>query len=202
MITTTASPPSRGAVRSVFRSLAGLAASGIATAALQFGGVQLTPEQIAGLTTTLYIAFEAVLAAVGKQQRQSVFVGRIGKWIGSLFTIPIAVMVFGTAPSAYAQANDTDGDGTVDTLDNCVFVFNTQVDTDGDGYGNRCDADFNNDGKTDGADFIAFRGHYVGQSELCDLSEDIRCTIFDYFIFTQLYGNPPGPSAQDGEGGE
>ena len=43
--------------------------------------------------------------------------------------------------------DDTDGDGVLDLDDNCVVVANpAQRDTDGDGLGNFCDADLNNDG--------------------------------------------------------
>jgi len=53
---------------------------------------------------------------------------------------------------------DTDGDGVPDPLDNCISVPNAGplgCDTDMDGYGNACDADFNNDGVSDGLDFMA-----------------------------------------------
>ncbi len=43
---------------------------------------------------------------------------------------------------------DRDGDGVADARDNCLEAPNRdQRDTDGDGYGNFCDADFDNDGR-------------------------------------------------------
>jgi len=43
--------------------------------------------------------------------------------------------------------NDIDGDGVPNASDNCLDLPNAnQRDTDGDGYGNLCDADLNNDG--------------------------------------------------------
>jgi hypothetical protein len=64
---------------------------------------------------------------------------------------------------------DTDGDGIPDDVGNCIDVFNPdQRDTDGDGCGNRCDADLNNDGIINFADLAIFRA---------------------------LFGKPPGPSA-------
>jgi predicted extracellular nuclease len=46
--------------------------------------------------------------------------------------------------------SDTDGDGTPNVDDNCVAVFNPrQNDFDGDGMGNRCDPDDDNDGVLD-----------------------------------------------------
>jgi hypothetical protein len=48
---------------------------------------------------------------------------------------------------------DTDEDGIPDSLDNCDFAANAdQLDTDGDGEGNACDADDDGDGVLDGAD--------------------------------------------------
>ena len=47
----------------------------------------------------------------------------------------------------FAAVADRDGDGVPDAKDNCRDLPNAnQRDTDGDGYGNLCDADFDNDG--------------------------------------------------------
>ncbi len=51
---------------------------------------------------------------------------------------------------------DSDGDGVDDPFDNCPVHANPdQLDGDGDGYGNRCDADFNQDGVVGLPDFAA-----------------------------------------------
>ena len=50
-------------------------------------------------------------------------------------------------------SSDSDGDGIIDTNDNCPSVANpSQTDTDGDGQGDACDADDDNDGVQDTAD--------------------------------------------------
>lgn len=59
-------------------------------------------------------------------------------WIGD------PLMVYG---SLNLLGNDIDGDGVPNASDNCLDIPNAnQRDTDGDGYGNICDADLNNDG--------------------------------------------------------
>jgi hypothetical protein len=48
--------------------------------------------------------------------------------------------------ATWIQLNDLDNDGVPDILDNCVNVFNpNQIDSDGDGFGDACDPDFDND---------------------------------------------------------
>jgi uncharacterized protein (TIGR03790 family) len=59
-------------------------------------------------------------------------------WIGD------PLMIYGTVA---LPGNDIDGDGVTNANDNCLDLPNAnQRDTDGDGYGNLCDADLNNDG--------------------------------------------------------
>ncbi|MBS1105486.1 MAG: hypothetical protein H6Q91_988 [Deltaproteobacteria bacterium] len=53
-----------------------------------------------------------------------------------------------TSVARVTTGDDLDGDGVRDARDNCLELPNPdQRDTDGDGYGNLCDADFDNDGR-------------------------------------------------------
>jgi len=63
-----------------------------------------------------------------------------------ILVLCFAVMVLLSLGIDLVVATDADGDGIDDSLDNCILEYNPdQADADGDGYGNLCDADFNND---------------------------------------------------------
>jgi hypothetical protein len=90
---------------------------------------------------------------------------------------------------------DTDADGVADYLDNCTNVANvTQIDTDGDYYGNRCDPDFNQDGYVTAADYVLFRRKLNTTDPLYDLNGDGYVTAADYVILRGYLNGPPGPS--------
>jgi hypothetical protein len=101
----------------------------------------------------------------------------------------------------FSAAADTDGDGIPDNLDNCINVPNpTQLDADGDGYGNACDADLNNSGTVTAADFAIMRsvlGQSAGSSPTAaaaDLNGSGTVTAADFAILRAYLGQPPGPS--------
>nr|WP_305000427.1 hypothetical protein [Thiohalobacter thiocyanaticus] len=70
-----------------------------------------------------------------------------------------------------------------------------QRDTDGDGYGNRCDADLDNSGLVNLADFSLYRQRYGTDDADADFNGDGIVNLSDFSIFRSFYGNPPGPSA-------
>jgi Thrombospondin type 3 repeat len=91
---------------------------------------------------------------------------------------------------------DSDGDGFPDGIDNCTLVANpTQLDTDGDGYGNACDADLNNDGNVNFSDLALFRAAFGTVNANADLNGSAGVVNFtDLAIFRALFGKAPGPS--------
>ncbi|MEL6215936.1 MAG: thrombospondin type 3 repeat-containing protein, partial [Pseudomonadota bacterium] len=71
--------------------------------------------------------------------------GPLAGWKHALRYTSLGLLVSMLAPGALAFV-DIDGDAVPDNIDNCTAVANPdQRDSDGDGIGNRCDVDFNND---------------------------------------------------------
>ncbi len=112
-----------------------------------------------------------------------------------------------SAPSTRAQ--DADGDGVLDSVDNCVFTPNgplggscsAQEDADNDGFGNACDADLDGDGFVLGTDWTILVGLLAAPSPEGDIV-DFDCDGAnglgsDFTIFLGLFGKPvdppPGP---------
>jgi hypothetical protein len=119
------------------------------------------------------------------------------------------LLAFGLSMSSFAGGGtDTDGDGFIDTEDNCTLAPNgpngstgscvDQEDGDADGYGNPCDSDFNNDGATGPDDLSAMVDEViaVGTDPNFDLNcdgasgpDDLSATVDDVIAVQQ-----PGPS--------
>lgn len=90
----------------------------------------------------------------------------------------------------HGEAPDTDGDGLSDSLDNCTSVPNpadimldkenpTQVDLDGDGFGDACDPDDDGDGAEDSVDVCPWTADPAqddrdgdGRGDACDARDD------------------------------
>lgn len=98
---------------------------------------------------------------------------------------------------AWRIADDGDGDGIADDVDNCTAAANaSQRDADGDGYGNACDADFNGDGAVNFADLATFRTRFGTTDAQADLTGDGVVNFADLARFRELFGQRPGPSAR------
>jgi hypothetical protein len=109
-------------------------------------------------------------------------------------TVPLVAGV-GVDALAATQPPDTDGDGIQDSLDNCILVPNpTQCDGDNDGYGNHCDADFNNDLIVNGLDIGLFKVGFGTSNVVTDLNCDGITNGLDIGLLKAMFGSPPGPS--------
>jgi hypothetical protein len=93
----------------------------------------------------------------------------IGNGIWTDYSINYSLLVKGV-PAVV----DSDGDGVPDTIDNCPFIANPdQIDTEGDGIGDACDTDNDNDGDPDVTDCAPLNPTvYHGATEICNGVDD------------------------------
>lgn len=91
---------------------------------------------------------------------------------------------------------DSDNDGIVDSQDNCTLYANgDQRDTNGDGYGNRCDPDITNDGIVNFADVAMWVPFFnTATTGDADFNGDGFANFGDYPLFPLFFLQAPGPS--------
>ncbi|MEO1574945.1 MAG: thrombospondin type 3 repeat-containing protein, partial [Pseudomonadota bacterium] len=99
--------------------------------------------------------------------------------------------------------SDIDGDGVPDDIDNCVETPNpNQIDTNNDGFGNRCDPDLDNDGLiTNTIDLGLLRLAFFSRpgdanwNPDADFNSDGVINVIELGILRQFFFNAPGPIA-------
>jgi hypothetical protein len=90
---------------------------------------------------------------------------------------------------------DTDGDGVLDADDNCTLVPNAdQRDVDGDGFGNICDPDFDNNLFVNAADLAQLKANFFTSNPLTDLNGDGFVNAADLAILKNMFFGAPGPA--------
>ncbi len=90
---------------------------------------------------------------------------------------------------------DSDGDGIVDSLDDCSSVPNaSQLDADSDGYGNACDPDLDQNGVVNAADLARLKSVFFKQDPIADLNGDGVVNAVDLAILKGSFFKKPGPS--------
>lgn len=110
-----------------------------------------------------------------------------------------ATLTVGSVSSAFnvTTGYDADSDGVIDAFDNCTVVANAdQADTDGDNYGNACDADFDNDNTISSSDIAPFKAEFFTQGSdiAADFNNDGIVNVKDLGLFKNMLFTAPGPS--------
>jgi hypothetical protein len=99
-----------------------------------------------------------------------------------------------------SSAIDSDADGVPDDADNCVAAANAnQRDTDGDGFGNLCDADLNQDCIVNATDLGAFKTVFFSSDADADFDGNGTVNAGDLGILRLGFFLPPGPSGLDND---
>lgn len=90
---------------------------------------------------------------------------------------------------------DVDADGVADAVDNCLHLPNCdQRDTDGDGFGNACDTDLNNDLIVNALDLGLLKQVFFTSDPDADFDGDGVVSISDLGRMRSFYFSPPGPT--------
>jgi uncharacterized protein (DUF1800 family) len=119
---------------------------------------------------------------------------RLFKHFKDLSILPILIIFTLLLPKV-SIAQDSDGDGVNDAQDNCTKIANPlQRDSNGDGYGNVCDADLDNNGSVSFADLDLFRSAFGTNNAEADFDGNGSVSFADLEIFKALFGKPPGPA--------
>jgi Dockerin type I domain len=121
-----------------------------------------------------------------------------------------AFVIASLASVVQVIAGDADADGVLDVVDNCISVpngplapdagGNSQLDSNGDGFGNLCDADLNSSGLVTSADFAILRSVLNQNSGVspvaadADLNGSGTVTTADFAILRARLNSAPGPS--------
>lgn len=114
---------------------------------------------------------------------------RLPSWHGSFVAIFALLLFVGPV-----VAGDADGDGVEDSLDNCLTEPNAvQRDTDGDGFGNVCDPDFDQNGAVDFLDLGALRGGDGTADANLDLDGSGVVDAADLNLLQSRFFGAPGP---------
>jgi hypothetical protein len=107
----------------------------------------------------------------------------------------------GPADPCAENPGDTDSDTVCDALDTCINISNAGgCDTDSDGYGNRCDGDFDNNGQVNSTDFTEyFIPSFIAAADLgfgtdMDCNGQSNSSDFSTYFIPQFIGALPGPS--------
>ncbi|MEL7239693.1 MAG: thrombospondin type 3 repeat-containing protein [Planctomycetota bacterium] len=116
-------------------------------------------------------------------------------WEATTDFFGLGTIATGTLTLMREVVMDSDGDGVADDQDNCIEAPNAdQRDTDGDLYGNACDADLNNDLVVNVIDLGILRTVFFTSDANADFNGDGVVNVTDLGLMRVAFFGPPGPS--------
>ncbi|MFK8017034.1 MAG: hypothetical protein AB8G17_16545 [Gammaproteobacteria bacterium] len=122
-----------------------------------------------------------------------------GTWEASTTFFGLGTIATGVLTLTRESVSDADGDGVVDGMDNCIEVANAdQRDTNGDLFGNACDADINNDNTINVVDLGILRSVFFSSDGDADFNGDGVVNVADLGIMRAAFFRAPGPSGLAG----
>ncbi len=140
-----------------------------------------------GVDASDYSGWSVSAGDLNGDQINDLIVGANGAASDNGNRVGATYVVFGRA--------DTDADGVLDAVDNCIEVGNAdQRDTNGDGIGNLCDADLNNDCTVNFLDLGIMKSVFFSSDVDADLTGDGSVNFSDFSILHQDMFLSPGPS--------
>jgi len=117
-----------------------------------------------------------------------------------VFGLLVIAALVGLVATA-ALAADSDQDGVADNADNCLLDSNPdQADADQDGFGDACDADYDNNGIVDQADVDALQAAFLSKegdanyNAAFDHDGTGSVGLGDFQVVSASLGAAPGPS--------
>ncbi len=120
--------------------------------------------------------------------------------------LAVTALVVAALPAVGSDAvrlgGDSDLDGIADGADNCTVVANPdQRDTDGDGFGNACDADLNNDCSVNFGDLADLKAAFFPDyDEDADFDNDGSVNFGDLALMKSSFFNGANPGPGPGLG--
>jgi hypothetical protein len=112
----------------------------------------------------------------------------------ALAVLALCLVTLTAVPARAQRFVDADADGIADALDNCWQLANpAQIDSDGDGIGNRCDPDYDGSGLVNLRDLAQMKAAFLTSNPLVDLDGNGFVNLVDLQILKGYFLKPPGP---------
>lgn len=161
-----------------------------------------TVDPASGFVVTNYVSYETSDAPDSWSTQSEIYLTIEPGMVGSFLQFGFVTTATDNDPSSifydnleFFAAADTDGDGIPEVIDNCIGIANAdQSDSNGDGFGNLCDADLNNDCIVNMLDLAIMGSVFLSNDADADLDGSGTVNFIDVAIFRAGFLLPPGPS--------